>query len=204
VEILYLYDEWIHSSGIKFVPVAKCDDVYCVDPFDRSRFIKADSIFGKSNEEKLAELEHIAYCLGAKYCSIEIAEDSCNVENYKVSVDAKTQNPSASVQNQLSSKATNTQSSKTISHFKGSDEPKMPNLKWFAYDDNIIGLISMRCNEKNSIKSKSLELKSSVAATMSKKTAVAIDKLLKTKGSVSMEKQAIHEHNTKLIFEIEF
>lgn len=47
VEILYLYDEWIEESNIQFIPVAKCDDVYCVDPFDRSKFIKSDYIFKK-------------------------------------------------------------------------------------------------------------------------------------------------------------
>ena len=39
VEILYIYDEFVKESGIKFVPFVKCDAVYCVDNFDRNKFI---------------------------------------------------------------------------------------------------------------------------------------------------------------------
>lgn len=74
VEILHLYDEWVKESQIQFVPFPKCDAIYCVDPFDRNKFISSDSIFEQTRNEKLAELEHIAYCLGAKSCSIEIVE----------------------------------------------------------------------------------------------------------------------------------
>ena len=80
----------------------------------------------------------------------------------------------------------------------------MPVLKWFAHDENIKHLIEMRCSDNNSIKSKILELKGSSSATMSKKCACAIDKILNIKGSLSMEKQTIKEYNNILLYEIEF
>ena len=94
------------------------------------------------------------------------------------------------------------QSGKNISEFEGHDDPKEPDLKWFMHDDNIKNLIKMRCNK--AIKSNVLELSGSASATMSKALACALDDVMKVGGSLSMEKQSVKEHNTKLIFEIEF
>ncbi len=204
VEVLHLYDEWIKESGIKFVPVAKCDTVYCVDNFDRNRFIRIDSIFAKANEEKLAELENIAYMLGAKSCSIELAEEVSEIEHIAAKIEMAHKKSSGSSQSGSSGKNENRRSSKVTSFFQGSDEPKEPVLKWFQHDDSIKGLIKMRCSNTNSIRSKVLELKGSSSATMSRKVACAVDKLLNFKGSASMEKQAVKEQKSKLIFEIEF
>ena len=44
VEILFLYDEYIKESNVDFIPFAKCDNVYCVDNFERSKFINSESI----------------------------------------------------------------------------------------------------------------------------------------------------------------
>ena len=62
----------------------------------------------------------------------------------------------------------------------------------------------MRLGKARSIKSKVLELSGACSATMDKKTACAIDKLLKIGGSISMEKQAVKEHSSVLIFEVQF
>ena len=204
VEVLAIYDEWIPRCGLNFIPVAKCDEVYCVDPFDRSRFIKADCIFSKVNEEKLAELAHVAHYLGAKMCSIEIVESDTGSNGNKMSVAAKVSGMGANADYSMKSTAGKQQSGKTVSHFAGSDVPKRPNLKWFAHDDNIKGLIEMRCTDSNSIRSKVLELKGAYSATMSQKTACAIDKILKIKGAISIEKQALKEYSSTLIFSIEF
>ena len=39
VEILYLYDEFVRESGINFIPFVKCDAIYCVDNFDKTKYI---------------------------------------------------------------------------------------------------------------------------------------------------------------------
>ena len=223
VEVLKLYDEWANKCGLKFVPYAKCDEVYCVDPFDRTRFIKADCVFAKANEEKLAELEHIAYRLGAKKCTIELVEKDYNRVQNSVSTKAnrtveyeedgsnnKTKKKSETVKTSLEyrddSRSTSNSNNRTTTTFVGSDNPVMPNLKWFLHDENMKGLIEMRCTEKNSVKSKTLELHGSSTVVMSKKMAIAIDKLMKVSGSLSMsiENQYTKEHSSKLIFEVEF
>lgn len=221
VEVLKLYDEWANKCGLKFVPYAKCDEVYCVDPFDRTRFIKADCVFAKANEEKLAELEHIAYRLGAKECTIELVEKDYNGVQNSVNAKAnrtteyeekdsnnKTKKKSETVKTSFDyhsdSRNSSDSSNRTTTTFAGSDNPVMPNLKWFAHDENMKGLIEMRCTEKNSVKSKTLELHGSSTVIMSKKMAIAIDKLMKVGGSLSIESQYTKEHSSKLIFEVEF
>ena len=94
--------------------------------------------------------------------------------------------------------------------FRGSDNPKRPELKWFAHDENIKGLIEMRCNDINSIQTKTLKLSGSSSATMSKKVACAIDAAVgkfggkaSVKGEGSMEAQASSESKSTLIFYFE-
>ena len=60
----------------RFIPTATCDAVYYVDSFDRNNFINVNNLFERAHEERMAELEHIAYSLGAKRCSIELSEAS--------------------------------------------------------------------------------------------------------------------------------
>ena len=204
VEILHLYDEYIKESKIQFLPIAKCDAVYCVDPFDKNKFINVSSAFERTTSEKLAELENIAYCLGAKTCSIEIAEINAQIDSSRIKMSAKEGGATVGFEGSSSSHNQNKQGGKNVSYFEGNNAPTRPTLKWFAYDDNITGLIEMRCSGNNSIKSKVLELSCSSSVTMSQKAALAIDKILKVKASMSMEKKAIQEHCSKLIFEVEF
>ena len=200
VEILHLYSEYIPESRLKLLPFPKCDSVYCIDSFDKTRFINSDTIFERMTNEKLAELENIAYCLGAKSCSIEIVENTVQNASHKSEIKIN----AANLNRHASSEKQSFQSGKNISHFDGHNHPTKPKLKWFAFDDNIQGLIEMRCSGNNSIKSKILEINCSSSATMSQKTACAIDKILKVKSSVSMESKAVQEHSSKLIFDIEF
>ena len=103
---------------------------------------------------------------------------------------------------QASAKFSKNQSGKTATSFEGHDDPKYPTLKWFAHDDNIGWLIEARM--KKAIKNSILELKGATSATMTKSIACALDDILKIKGNISMEKQAIKEYSNSLIYEIEF
>lgn len=213
IEVLYLYEEAIKLRNITFIPYPACGTSYYVDNFDRNKYIKTESIFSKAHEERLAELERIAYELGAKSYSIEIVE-----KNLQENTSNKTANASVGLKglsaaasggfNQSSAQSLSSQfSGRATSYFEGNNEPKRPELKWFTHDDNIKGLIEMRCSDKNAIKSRVLELEGSVSATMSTKTAYNIDiavKKAKGKAAMSMEEQAIRENLRKLIFSIEF
>lgn len=212
VEVLYLYDEAVPSSGIQFIPTATCDAVYYVDGFDRHTFIKADCYFRKVQEERSAELEHIACCLGAKSCSVEIVETQKTSQAKKRKTELKenvrgVKSKEYSEQSSSDKKATELHS-RNRSEFQGNDVPQKPVLKWFAHDSTIQQLIAARCSGDNSITMKELEFYGSSFATMSKKAACAIDCALaamdNASGSISMEAQVSKEQESKLVFRVEF
>ena len=212
MEVLSLYDEAVELSGIRFVPSAICDAAYYVDAFDRNRYIQVEKFFSKAHEEKLAELEHIAYVLGAKSCSIELieqqAESHAKSYSHSVFIGAKALSKGKEhVENSSSEMNLSKRSGRKTSNFQGHDTPKIPELKWFQHDDNIKRLIEMRCLDVNSIRSTTLELEGTASSTMSLKTACDIDGTLKAinmKASANMEKRANMESYSKLLFIVEF
>ena len=210
-EVLCLYDEAVAFSGVQFVPSVTCDAFYYVDAFDRNRFIRTDCIFDKAHEERMAELEHVAYCLGAKYCTIEISEATLDVHKQSKGIKI-TGNKGAACTESLdystSSTGQNRRGGRIEAEFEGHNNPHMPQLKWFAHDDTIKRLIEMCCTGKRDVKTKMLELSGSSSATMSQKAACAIDgaivKLGGVKGGISMDSHATKEHQSKLMYYIEF
>lgn len=215
MEVLHLYDEEVEKSGIKFVPAPVCDAIYYVDRFDRKRFVQTECIFGKAHEERLAELEYIAYSLGAKRCSIELSELNVVSELNKKKMSTKEKatingvgvSSESALEQNLNKKETTQRMGKSEICFEGSAEIKKPQLKWFENDETIKRLIEMRLENNNSIKSKTLILEGSASATMSQKTAVALDEAISKigiSGKTDIEGQALRENHSKLIFEIEF
>lgn len=211
VEILYLCDTAVNESGLNFVPSPVCNAIYHVDNFDRSKFVCTDEIFSKALEEKLAELEHIAYCLGAKFCSIEIMESDANLteakKNFSGQIGFRKNQVKSSVSSETATSNKRENSGRIESIFSGEVTPKLPPLKWFAHNDNIKNLIDMRLSEGGSVSKKILQLKGSSSASMTQKAAVAIDaEIMKMgiKAKKSVEKQAQVEKNSILIFEVQF
>lgn len=215
VEVLYLYDEFVPNCGITFVPSADCNAIYYVDSFDRNRFIRIDCIFNKAHEERLAELENVAYCLGAKSCTVEIFESSVevNISSKKNSIGSGgiirgvKVSSAESAEQSTSAKSTTQRSGKNYIQMEGHQNPRRPKLKWFSDDKTINNLIDSRCNGDVGIKCKTLELSGSSSATMSQKTACAIDNAvgaMKINGNSTMEAQAIRENRSTLYFSIEF
>lgn len=208
-EVLYLYDEARDMCGLEFVPSFNINAIYCIDTFDltKKRFIKADCIFNKAQEEKMAELEKVAYSLGAKSYSVDIVsteiEGASKTQSGKIKVaadgtEAKTMSANASQKHSTGHSSAS---------FEGHNSPVAPALKWFMYDDTVKNLIEMRCSNPASVKSRTLELSGASSATMSRQTAVAIDCMIKgakVKSSSNMEMQANRELSSKLIFKIEF
>lgn len=208
IDAVYLYDYFAEQSSIKFVPALTRDSAYIADTYDKTRYIRTDCIFTKAHEERLAELKHIAYSLGAKKCSIEISETSMQstAVSGKGSLGAgKLLKASGSTSNEAQQVLQRT--GKITAEFEGSDTPKRPKLKWFSQDDNIKNLVDIRCKKHNAIKSETIMLSGSASSTMSQKVAVAIDTAITKvgiKGSFSMESQAIRESQSTLLFSLEF
>lgn len=220
-EILYLYDEAVEFSNIKFVPNVACDSVYYVDNLNRNRFIKCDCIFNLNQQERLAELAHIAGSLGAKQCYVEISESIANQqvnkkkailkESKKKPTDTKktdTLKCTEKVEFDDSSKNFTKISGRIETEFQGNSFPKKPSLKWFTNDEAICSFIDMRCRGTNTVKSHTFKIDGSSLSTMSIKAACAIDCALASiggiSGDVSMETQTRRETQSSLIFHIEF
>lgn len=212
VEVLCLYDEAVDFSGIQFVPSASCDAFYYVDSFNRNRFIRTDCVFDKAHDDRMAELKYIAFCLGAKSCTIDISETSVDTQiqnkNVKLSEKFKGVSSTESVEQNISSSGKTYRRGRIEIEFEGEHTPHQPELKWFAHDDNIKYLVEMCCSGKRTVKTETLELSGSSSATMSQKTACALDaaigKMGGMKGNSSMDAQAKNEHQSKLLFHIEF
>ena len=233
--VLYLYDEFVEQSKIEFLPTPDCNQIYYMDRFNRNRFIQVDCIFERAHNEKIAELEQIAYSLGAKSCLIEISEsDKSKYEEGTTNSTARASDKSAkfkgyefggkenvsveSSENVLR-ESSSSRSGTARTYFEGSREPVQPDLKWFKKDENILGLIKMRCSGNNGIISRKLKLSGSTSATMSHSTALTIDLLLEEsinikkakannrdsfKRSATMIKKAENESNRLMIFDVEF
>ena len=209
VEVLHLYDESVEFSGIKFLPAATCDSIYYVDPHNRNNFISVDCYFSNMQESRLAELQHIAYSLGAKHYWVEIVESTYDKQSSFKSaiVNAKVANTSGSEEQH---KFTSTKS-KSVAEavFASGRKPIKPELCWFANDNNVLNLINMRCSEnsQDDISTYTIELSSSNAATMSISAAAKVDSALislKIGATTSFSKNSENEHNRKMYFKLEF
>ena len=130
---------------------------------------------------------------------MEILEAEIQSDSYKMQATLKGSKPTSA---ESHTAIANQKSGKRISRFEGHNEPKVPQLKWFAHDDNIKSLIEMRCTK--AVKSTSLELSGSSCASMSRSIACAIDDILNISGNLSMERQVTKELSDRLVFEIEF
>lgn len=214
-EVLYLYDEFVGKCGLDFVPAPICDEIYYVDAHDKKRFVKIDCVFQQAHEEKMAELEHIAYSLGAKYCSIEIEEKEVKFDKKKASIAVKeglkvknvkiTSTEGTEAETVSDSKVR--RSGKSVTTFKGNEEVSEPKLKWFTHDNNILNLIEYRCKGGNVIESKTLTLSGSSSATMSRNAACSIDAAISEMDihqSYSMEDKSVKESSSTIVYHLEF
>ena len=213
-EVLYLYDDAVKDSGIEFLPTDQCDQVYLVDQFDKSRFIKVDTIFERSHNERLAELEHIAYSLGAKSCLIEIeyteseettisSETKSHLKgDFDTKIDARKLHYSNdgdidrkhSREIDENRQSHNYRSGKNRVYFSGNSVPVTPRLKWFEKDDMIKNLIEMRCTPGRSVSSKTLVLEGKTSSTMARETAQTLDVLLNQHTNVAYKKVNVKDN----------
>lgn len=199
IPVLHMYESFVKKCGITFIDMPQREHVYCKDYFEFDKYINANQFFGKATKAKSAELHNIAFVLGAKKCSIEVVEKDVQKDSRQLKINVS---GAAPVSNAGESSTSNMQSVKNVSEFEGHDNPKQPELKWFAHDENIKNLIKARLDK--AIKSTSLELDGASAETMSRSVACALDDILKVSGNASFEKQSVREYNNTIIFNIEF
>ncbi|HPE16199.1 MAG TPA: hypothetical protein PK597_04520 [Oscillospiraceae bacterium] len=96
-----------------------------------------------------------------------------------------------------------------FAEFSGDMKPMQPDLRWFAYDDNIRNLIHMCCagEGKSEVKTYSIELKGTDFATMGVSTAAKLDAAAGSLGlgsSLDLQSRAVEERRHKMSFQLEF
>lgn len=207
VEILFLSVDFAANCGLTFFPTVAPNALFCTETYAPRNYINVDRIFSKAHEEKLAELEHIAFSLGAKSCSIELVEsdESCNSNSRDGQGGFKIAKLSTNDKSKQAS--SHNMSGRTVTTFKGNNFPVKPNLKWFQNDHSILNLIEMRCSDKNAIESRTLILEGSSSMTMEQNKACKIDTIATKIGlklHISMENQHRRECSSKLIYEVIF
>ena len=229
--VLHLYEEAVPISGIEFFPQPQLYSVYYQDAIDGKRYISLDRYFDTIQKDKITELKRIAYDLGAKSCRLESYEEEKSVRIAKAKAGLmskgkkakkgaegqKAEDGEKAEEGNLSAGASAGVKSDAHSHksvvfsqtFEGNDQPRRPELKWFANDKEIEFLIDTRCGGSDVGKTKeySMELSSTSMQTMNVQAAAKIDKALSKLGAsfnFSLEGEALTEQRRRLLFEIEF
>lgn len=215
LEVLHLYEEAVPFSGLSFFPRPMCDSVYYVDPFDSNRYVSLDSYFDELQKDKMTELRSIARSLGAKKCTLESFEKAkcITVRKGKLGGRLKKEgvdfDPEGSGELTQEDSASSQQKILFSQTFEGDARPRVPQLRWYAYDQEIKFLIDSRIGEdgENSTSRYAIEIDSASSSTMKTALAAKIDVALKKLGAscnFSLEGEALSESRRKLRFEVEF
>lgn len=213
MEVLNMYYSFAPDCGLDFYPKSQIGAAYYVDNFDHKRYIDIDRIFEVAEQDQITELRNIAYCLGAKSCKLLSRNSKQTHLSNKArgTIAANLPTYGRAGMNAEGNQQESEQSSLKImfeQQFEGSENPVMPELKWFANDREIQSLIEMRCgNNPNTIKKYSVDIDSSKYSAIKKDQAAKIDAVLrgiKLKADGKIEQRLDSEMQKSLRFEIEF
>lgn len=207
VDILHLYSGAVADTELKFLTPPTPGALYCVHPHEEHCFISLDDYFIRIQRAQLAELEHIAYALGAVSYEAELMESTNEQQIFKANFNLKAGRIGTAAADRSQTKQTTGQSSSLASgSFSAGRKPVKPDLRWFAQDEGIRNLIQMRCSEHGStMTSRTVELSSSTASALSNHTAASIQgaaRSLGFKGDFSSKYEK--ECSQKLVFKVYF
>lgn len=212
IEVLHLYDAAVQESGLHFIPPAANKHIYYMNPHNHDQYILLNSYFETIQQVKLAELQHIAYSLGAKKYSVEMQEAIVEKKSAKQKAGASTKmagiglkNTSASMS--LSSDSETHRGVLACTEFGENTTLEAPKLVWYADDDNVRNLVEMRLSGKANVKQYDFRLSNSSSMSMSVQKAAEIDASagkLGTKGGFDLQSAAKKESQCVMIFHVEF
>lgn len=159
---------------------------------------------------KFAELEQVAYKLGAKRYYIEVMEESKESHSSKKEGTLKSALKipfSANKSTEITDKGYKRSQYAAEAEFENSGEPIRPTLTWFNNDKQLNSLIEMRCSNDEayrlSTRKLTFDYQSTSAITL--ETATKIDAAIKDMGFKSNVKREVEEQKRKkLVFNIEF
>lgn len=214
MEIFHLYHAFAEESGLAFHPFAQMGAVYVRDPSGLDRFLDLESLYQEIQKEKMSELQHVAYCLGAKYCKLEMREtqvsDSKQARQIKASVKkTAVASESEGISADRSEQVSEDRYMLFERHFSGSDEVRRPPLNWYRNDKEINGLIEMRCSgaSKNAIQDYVVNIDRRSSATLAQTRASEIDSALrglKVSIGTSLQEECYRESQQTMVFIVLF
>lgn len=216
IRVLHLYHQHIALSGLRFNPVPMLGAVYYAHPFDKGQYVDLADYSDVMAAEKIAELRDVAYCLGAKRCFIEVLEErkAISTKAAKGGLKAKGkhsgQNATANASGSCRDSVTGEYKVAKKYEFtcEGDAEPVEPELRWFAHDKYLNGIISARCSEgRNTLTTERFELSASSKDALSVEAAGKIDAALGKLGAdanLSVKGEVMNESRRKFRVELDF
>ena len=217
MEVLHLYEEAVASSGLKFYPLATCDEVYRQDPFDATLYVSLAEYLDVMQQNRITEIKDIARKLGATYCKVELCEEEKKsvAAGGKASAGAKLKGEvkaddlsvSGGADADLGASSSSVREILIEQEYDGSDNPQEPELKWFKLCEEIQSLIRSRCEGANSTKTYIKTVECSSSSAMSLKLARKIDValgLLGASGDCTFQTQISAEHHRYMRIEMRF
>lgn len=211
LEVLTVYNSFAKSSGISFSPGIQCNAIYYQNPHSPNQYIMVDELFSEVQNARTAELEHVAYALGAKYFRIEMTD--MNTVNKQRERKAQTSaNAAGYVKAEASASENSDSYEKTDrsiiaeTHFEEIREPERPALSWFAENPKINSLVNMRLGA-GKMKSHDIYIRCSTFSIMNSEIAGNLDAVIKkigAKQNAKIKKHVEKERDQVLIFHIEF
>lgn len=214
MEILHLYHAFAAESGLVFRPLAQMGAVYVRDPSGLDRFLDLESLYREIQKEKMSELQHVAYCLGAKYCKLEMRETQVSDSKQGGQIKASLKktgvvSESEGISADRSEQVSEDRHMLFERHFSGSDEVTRPPLNWYRNDKEINDLVEMRCSDDsaNAIHEYVVNIDCRSSATLAQTRASEIDSALqglKVSIGTSLQEECYRESRQTMVFTVLF
>lgn len=216
-EIIFMYEEFVPRSNVRFSPRPMCGGVYYRHPFESDLYLQVKDYLKICKRDQLTELKNIACLLGAVHCSVEVHQEKGLFGSVSASrgshAQAKVDKERASmgVSQSLDANCTSNETLNIVmsESFEPGATPQRPELKWFAHDNEIISLIEKRCNPNAGgvLNSYSIDITASTSSSISVDLASSIDASLgaaKVKAGGSLSAGLKKEEKKHFVYKIEF
>lgn len=200
----------LDKLGINFTPDDK-GIFYYVHPYDNNTYIALDDYFLSLRKQRVAELERIAFDLGASHFKITYKEEkeSFVSKNATVKGAARNNKDNGTIDARHSSENREYADTKVEVdiQWKEPRDPKRPELLLYQEEIDIKNLIEMRMENPSVVKSKTYLLNYNTRREMKLDDAIKIDgalKVLKMHGTATLQSRSELQSRTKIEYLIEF
>lgn len=216
-EIIFMYEEFVPRSNVRFSPRPMCGGVYYRHPFESDLYLQVKDYLKICKRDQLTELKNIACLLGAVHCSVEVHREKGLLGSVGASRNSHAQakvgkeRASTDVSQALDASCASNETLNIVmsESFEPGATPQRPELQWFAHDNEILSLIEKRCNPNAGgvLSSYSIDITASTSSTISIDLASSIDASLgaaKVKAGNSLAAGLKKEEKKHFVYKIEF